>query len=102
MLNQALDAAFALQTLLAPDVQLVRFASPAHEQANTARVRDILAKAQQTAQGRARIGLGAAFAQLSTWSAVGTAEPGATDWAAQQQQQYEVVPFAVFAPRQPL
>ena len=102
MLNQALDAGFAIQTLLAPEIQLVRFASPAHEQANTARLRDILAEAQQTAQGRARIALAAAFAQLSTWSVVGTPEPGATDWTTQQQQQYKAVPFAVFAPRQPL
>jgi hypothetical protein len=102
MLNQALDAAFALRTLLAPEGQLVRFASYEHEQANVAYMRATLAAAQQTAQGRARIALAAAFAQLSTWSVVDAAEPEMTDWPAQQQQQYEAVLFAVFSPRQPL
>ena len=102
MLNQALDAAFALQTLLAPDIQLVRFASQAHEQAATAHVRAVLVEAQQTVQGRARIALAAAFAQLSPWSVVGSPEPAATDWPTQQLQQYDAVMFAVFAPRQPL
>lgn len=102
MLNQALDATFVIRTLLAPDLQLVRFTSHEHEQANTAQARAALAAAQQTAQGRARIALAAAFAQLATWSVLDTPEPEPNAWAAQQQQQYEAVLFAVFAPRQPL
>ena len=59
--NTALDAAFAFQTLLAPGsgLQVVHIADPG---VNFDISEEYLAAAQNTAQGRARIALGAALA----------------------------------------
>lgn len=105
MLNQSLDAAFAFRTLLAPgepSVRLTGFASAAEETRTTTTARRILDSAQRTAEGRARIALAAAFAQVSTWSVPGTAEPSRHDWAGQQAQQYAAFMPTVFSPRYPL
>lgn len=105
MLNQSLDAAFAFRTLLAPGepaLRLVGFASAADESRMTAAAERILGTAQRTAEGRARIALAAAFAQISTWSVPGTEEPARHDWAGQQAQQYAWFMPTVFSPRYPL
>ncbi|MEO3799564.1 alpha/beta hydrolase [Nonomuraea sp. B1E8] len=105
MLNQSFDAAFVFKTLLAPGddaVKLVRLASAEEEARSTTAARAVLDAAQQTPAGRARIALAAAFAQVSTWSVPGTAEPAARDWAAQQAQQYAAFMATVFSPRHPL
>jgi hypothetical protein len=68
LLNQALDATFAAKALLAPDNDaLVLVGLPedrAHLEAEWTRV---LSAAQETAEGRARIALAAALAQLPYW-----------------------------------
>ncbi|GAA5043076.1 alpha/beta hydrolase [Thermocatellispora tengchongensis] len=105
MLNQSLDAAFAFKTLLAPGddaVKLVRPASADEETRSTTAARAVLDAAQRTPAGRARIALAASFAQISTWSVPGTAEPGARDWAAQEAQEYAAFMATVFSPRYPL
>ncbi|MEN3539551.1 alpha/beta hydrolase [Microbispora sp. ZYX-F-249] len=105
MLNQSLDAAFAFKTLLAPDddaVKLVRLASADEETRSTTAARAVLDAAQRTPAGRARIALAASFAQVSTWSVPGTAEPAAHDWAGQQAQEYAAFMATVFSPRHPL
>lgn len=105
MLNQSLDAAFAFKTLLAPGddtVKLVRLASDDEEARSVAAARAVLDAAQQTPAGRARIALAASFAQVSTWSVPGTAEPAPHDWAGQQAQEYAAFMATVFSPRYPL
>ncbi|WP_220448653.1 hypothetical protein [Nonomuraea mesophila] len=105
MLNQSLDAAFAFKTLLAPAndaIKLARLASAEEETRSTAAARAVLEAAQETAAGRARIALAAAFAQVSTWSVPGTPEPAPRDWAGQQAQEYAAFMATVFSPRHPL
>ncbi|WP_169984461.1 hypothetical protein [Microbispora sp. H10836] len=105
MLNQSLDAAFAFKTLLASGddaVKLVRLASADEEARSTTAARAVLDAAQRTPAGRARIALAASFAQVSTWSVTGTAEPAARDWAAQEAQEYAAFMATVFSPRYPL
>lgn len=68
LLNQALDATFAAKALLAPDNDaLVLVGMPA----DRARLEDewtgVLSAAQETKEGRARIALAAALAQLPYW-----------------------------------
>lgn len=101
MLNAGLDASFAFKQLLAPGsgLELVHVTD---EAARGQQARAVLDAAQATPQGRARIALAAAFAQLSTWSVAGTPEPAPHDYAAQEAQQYQAFMFAVFSPRQPL
>lgn len=101
MLNAGLDASFAVKWLLAPDSDL-ELVDVTDEAARTAQAREILERAQATPEGRARIALAASFAQLSAWSAPGTAKPASDDYAGQEWQQYTAFLFAVFSPRQPL
>ena len=86
--NQALDSAFAFDVLLAgntlPIVHLTNSsASSAFNQAET-----ILGTAQNTAQGRARIALAAALADIPGWFDPASPEPGSKDFTTQEQNQY--------------
>lgn len=85
--NQALDAAFAFQTLLAPHagLQLVNISNPAN---NLAIADGVLGTAQQTPQGRARLALVAALADVPGWITTGQPPPPPTDYAAQEANQY--------------
>jgi len=85
--NQALDGAFAIQQLLGPGtgLQVVNIASPG---ANLGLAEQLLAVAQSTPQGRARIALAAAFGDLPGWFNPASPEPAATDYAAQEQNQF--------------
>jgi pimeloyl-ACP methyl ester carboxylesterase len=81
LLNQALDATFAAKTLLAPgDDALALVGLPADCALLGAEWRRVLSAAQETAEGRARIALAAALAQLPCWGldegAVGPPDPG--------------------------
>ncbi|PPK71400.1 alpha/beta hydrolase [Actinokineospora auranticolor] len=96
-----LDGAYAISELLAADqhVQLVRYANP--QQATTAAnaLVEATKKAQNTAQGRARTALAAAFYNAPTWF-TGPTAPDPRDYAAQQRQQAAqliqlVLPFTV-------
>ncbi|HXN26254.1 MAG TPA: hypothetical protein VN902_03980 [Candidatus Acidoferrales bacterium] len=85
--NTALDAEFAFKTLLAPatNLQLVGIANPT---ANLTLAEDILAAAQATPQGRARIALGAALSDTPGWFTPTTPEPSPTDFASQEANQF--------------
>jgi pimeloyl-ACP methyl ester carboxylesterase len=85
--NQALDAAFAFQTLLASNVglQVVNITNPAN---NLAIAGGALGVAQQTPQGRARLALVAAFADVPGWITTGQPPPPPTDYVTQEVNQY--------------
>jgi hypothetical protein len=80
LLNQTLDATFAAKALLAPDDDLLPLVGfPADLAPVEAEWRRVLAEAQDTAAGRARIALCATLAQLPCWgldtSAAGPPDP---------------------------
>jgi pimeloyl-ACP methyl ester carboxylesterase len=85
--NTALDAQFAFKTLLAPTskLQLVDIANPT---ANFELAEGILAAAQATPQGRARIALGAALGDTPGWFTPTSPEPSPTDFASQEANQF--------------
>ena len=83
--NTALDAAFAFQQLIAPSVQIVNIKNPT---ANLEAGEAAVAAAQATPQGRARLALVAALDDTPGWFTPLSAEPAATDYAAQEQNQY--------------
>jgi pimeloyl-ACP methyl ester carboxylesterase len=85
--NTALDSEFAFKTLLAPGsgLQVVNITDPP---VNFAIAEDALAAAQSTAQGRARIALAAAFGDTPGWFTPLSPEPGSTDFAAQEENQF--------------
>lgn len=84
--NQALDSAFAFKVLLAGNaLPIVHISDPtgAFNQAES-----ILETAQQTAQGKARIALSAALADVPGWFNTGSPEPASKDFTAQEQNQF--------------
>jgi pimeloyl-ACP methyl ester carboxylesterase len=85
--NTALDAAFAFKTLLAPGtgLQVVNIANPV---ANLDLAEVVLAEAQATAQGRARLALAGALGDLPGWFAPLSPEPAPTDFAGQEMNQF--------------
>jgi hypothetical protein len=83
--NTSLDAGFAIKTLLAPSVQLVHITDPT---ANVTAAEQAVAAAQKTAQGRARLALAAALADLPGWFTPLSAEPAPTDYTAQEANQF--------------
>lgn len=98
MMNQALDGAFAFKTLLAAGSE-IRLTRIDDDMANGARARAMLAKAQETPEGRARIALAGVFAGLPAWSDNTAPEPAATDYTAQQRQAAKTFVMGVFFPR---
>ena len=86
--NEGLDGEFVLKQLLAPasSLQLVRITNPG---ANLNLAEQILAAAQQTPQGRARIALAAAVGDLPGWFSAATPEPAANDFATQEANQFQ-------------
>ena len=83
--NTALDAAFAFQQLIAPKIKVVNIKNPT---ANLAAGEAAVAAAQTTAQGRARLALVAALGDTPGWFTPLSPEPAATDYAAQEQNQF--------------
>lgn len=85
--NEGLDSEFVIKELLAPTspLQLVDITTPG---ANLGLSEQILAAAEQTPQGRARIALAAAVGDLPGWFDPASPEPAATDFAAQQANQF--------------
>jgi pimeloyl-ACP methyl ester carboxylesterase len=85
--NTALDAEFAFQTLLAPNtgLQVVDITNP---DANLTLAQEVLAAAQATPQGRARIALGAALSDTPGWFTPTSPEPSPTDFASQEANQF--------------
>ena len=85
--NQALDSAFAFQTLLASGTPL-QIANITHPTANLTLAESILFSAQATPQGRARLALSFALGDLPGWFDPASSEPAPTDFAAQQTNQF--------------
>ena len=83
--NTALDGAFAFQQLIDPSVQVVNITNPT---ANLQGAEAAVAKAQQTPQGRARLALVAALGDTPGWFTPLSPEPAATNYAAQEANQY--------------
>jgi pimeloyl-ACP methyl ester carboxylesterase len=85
--NEGLDAEFVIKQLLAPSstVQLVRITNPG---LNFFLSQQIIANAQTTPQGRARLALAAAVGDLPGWFSAATPEPAATDYATQELNQF--------------
>ena len=89
--NYQLDGEYALAKLLAPAVpiKLVRFADPGEGLATGKQFDAIAQSAQSTPEGRARLALAMAFMNVPTW-APGQPMPAAGDYAAQEQQQFDI------------
>jgi hypothetical protein len=90
--NYQLDGEYTMSKLLAPGVpiKLVRFSGGPPEGLATGEQLDALAQqAQTTPQGRARLALAMAFLNVSPW-APGEPMPGAHDYDAQEQGQFDV------------
>jgi pimeloyl-ACP methyl ester carboxylesterase len=85
--NVALDSAFAFDVLLGPGsgLQLVNITDPIK---NVDAAEKILSKAQSSAEGQARIALAAALGDTPGWFAPLSPEPSATDYTAQEANQY--------------
>src|SRR5229473_5889185 len=85
--NTALDSEFAFKTLLGQGMglQLVNIADPG---ANLDLAERLLAQAQATPQGRARIALSGALSDLPGWFMPLSPEPAPDDFAAQEANQF--------------
>jgi len=87
--NQGLDSEFALETLQAPGAfKLVGF-TPADVGTEFAKASAALNAAQATPQGRARIALSAALADVPGWFDPASPEPAANDFATQEKNQFQ-------------
>lgn len=84
--NTALDSAFAFQQLIDPSVQVTGITNPT---GNLNGAEAAGAAAQATAQGQARLALVAALGDTPGWFTPLSKEPGATDYAAQEANQYQ-------------
>ena len=84
--NTALDAAFAFKTLVAPSVTVTGISNPG---ANLSAADAAATAAQQTPQGRARLSLVAALGDTPGWFTPLSPEPPATDYAAQEANQFQ-------------
>jgi putative CocE/NonD family hydrolase len=98
MMNEALNGAFAFKVLLAGDTDL-RLVAVDDDLANAARVAQVVERAVGTAQGRARLALASALAQLPRWAGVQTAPPLASDIERPVDEAASVFAKGVFLPR---
>ena len=84
--NQALDSAFAFKVLLAGNaLSIVNIKDPTGA---FSLAESKLETAQPTAQGKARIALSAALADVPGWFTTGSPEPASKDFTAQEQNQF--------------
>ena len=84
--NTALDSEFAFQTLLAgPRLQVVNITNPL---ANLQFAEEMLAAAQATSQGRARLALVSALGDGPGWFVPLSPEPAPTDFVSQEMNQF--------------
>lgn len=84
--NTALDSAFAFKVLIGPSVVVTHITDPLK---NYGTAEAAAATAQQTAQGRARLALVSALADIPGWYDPLSPQPGARDYAAQQANQFQ-------------
>ena len=106
MLNQGLDAAFALKTLCFADERLDLVDVTSDDRARLEEGRVLIERARRTPVGRARVALAAALAQIPTWTvdnmfSSGDAgpEPSTDDIEALLKNQASVLPYVAFSPR---
>ncbi len=93
--NEALDAEFAFNTLIAGGaLQVVDITNPSQ---NFTNAEEFLAAAQTTAQGQARIALVAALADVPGWYDPASQEPPKKDYTDQQANQFEWLANVDFA-----
>jgi pimeloyl-ACP methyl ester carboxylesterase len=85
--NVALDSALALQQLLGPSsgLQIVNITDPT---ANLGIAETLLATAQATPQGRARIALASALGDIPGWFDPASPDPAPTDYVSQEANQF--------------
>ena len=86
--NTGLDGAFAFKTLLGAGTPLQLVNIQGNPLANLGLAENLLASAQQTPQGRARIALAAAVGDLPGWFVPLSPEPSASDVADQEMNQF--------------
>lgn len=98
MLDQALDAAFTIRCLL-PGAGSLSLVGDRDDAERVRAASAVLAEAATTADGRARLALAAAFAQLPTWTVPGSVRPSQDDVEGCAAQQRAILPWAVFSPR---
>jgi pimeloyl-ACP methyl ester carboxylesterase len=91
--NTALDAEFAFQKLIDPSVQDVNITNPG---ANLANAEAAAAQAQQTPQGRARLALVSALADVPGWFTPLSPEPAPADYTAQEANQFDWASLVTF------
>ncbi|WP_408051214.1 alpha/beta hydrolase family protein [Streptomyces sp. HO565] len=91
--NSTLDPVFALRTLLAPGsgVRLTGFTGQGDARAASDTLTAATDAAQRTPEGRARIALAAALHNIPGYNSPTQTEPGPTDWAGRQANQYAAV-----------
>src|SRR5262245_65756283 len=85
--NQALDYAFVIQQLLGPEsgLEIVDITHPA---SNVAILLQVIAEAQATPEGRARIALASAVADVPGWFTLGSPEPPPDAYDIREREQY--------------
>jgi pimeloyl-ACP methyl ester carboxylesterase len=86
--NQGLDSLFAFETLLAPGAFKVVNFTAGDVTDNYLAANKVAAAAQATPQGRARIALSAALADVPGWFDPATPQPAATDYVSQEANQF--------------
>ncbi|MFC8194812.1 alpha/beta hydrolase family protein [Streptomyces sp. NPDC057298] len=91
--NNTLDPVFALKALLAPDapVPLAGFRDQAAARAAATTLSGVVAEAQNSADGRARIALAAALHNIPGWNDPAQPRPAPDDWNTQEANQYTAV-----------
>jgi Tannase-like family of unknown function (DUF6351) len=96
VLNNKLNSLFVLKTLLAPDapLTLVNINVVAENRA----LAELVAKANSTPQGRARLAFAAALQQFAPWSSRNKPKPGPNDYEAQLDQIADNFAFATAVP----
>ena len=91
LMNSELDAWFALQTLIAPELDIVGLASIADYGGLGDAWAAALTAAQDTPEGRARIALAVSLGQLPAWVSEENGEPDYSDVDALQQSMFETM-----------
>jgi len=84
--NTALDAEYAFQRLIDPDVQVVNITDPS---GNLSQAEQAAQRAQTTPRGRARLALAAALGDTPGWFDPLSTEPAPSDFADQELNQFK-------------
>ncbi|MEO9131519.1 MAG: alpha/beta hydrolase [Sphingomonas sp.] len=98
MMNMGLDGAYAFRTLLAPDSD-IRLVAIDDDRANAGRVAKVLAEAQTSPAGRARVALASVMAGLPGWTTHDGPRPSDEDYEAQEAEMAKTFGMGVFLPR---